>query len=130
MPQLRQPFSSWSKRMSAWMSAKMASSFSRGTGGVSDTGSPMNSCTRVAACSMSPPGPLAGPQRSVGEDLRVALHHFLDQVRAAHDAGALRDEVVLAHVEQVEVGRAAVELHAGLVRVLDEVVHGLRRAFL
>jgi len=52
MPQFRQPFSSWSKRMSAWMSAKIASSFSRGTGGVSDNGSPMNSCTRVPACSM------------------------------------------------------------------------------
>ena len=41
IPQFRQPFSSWSNRMSAWMSWKISSSCSRSTGASPTTGSPI-----------------------------------------------------------------------------------------
>src|SRR5581483_12175397 len=105
------------------MSLKISSSFAGGRTGCSETGSPMCSCTRVVtACVMS-----GSPRASVGEDLAVVLHHFLDEMRAADDALALRDQVLLLHVEEVVVGRAAVELDARFVGVLDEVVDRLRR---
>src|SRR5512138_2350842 len=121
MPQFRQPFSSWSKRRSDWMSAKISSSLARGSGAASPTGSPMCFWTRV---------PSAAWDISVGHHLAVFFHHLFDEVRPADHSLALGDEVFLLHVEEVEVRRAAVELDARLVRFLDEVVDRLGRAFL
>jgi hypothetical protein len=65
---------------------------------------------------------------SVREDLAVFFfRHLFDQVRAADDPFALGNQVVLGHVEQIEIRRAAVELGARFVRVLDEVIDGFRR---
>src|SRR5487761_2675935 len=102
------------------MSLKISSSLERATAGLSETGSPIRSCTRVDACVI-----VAPVGRSVRQDLAVFFHDLLDQVCAADDAFALRNEVVLGHVEQVEIRRAAVELRPRLVRVLDEVVDRL-----
>src|SRR5690349_13107380 len=120
MPQLRQPLSSWSYLRSDWRSLKISSSFERGTAGVSETGSPMCCWTRVDVAWVM--------GASVRHHLAVAFHHLLDEVGAPDDPLALGDEVVLRHVEEVEVGRAAVELRARLVGILDEVVDGLGRA--
>src|SRR5262249_26091095 len=133
MPQLRQPLSSWSKRRSSCRSWKIASSFARDTGGASLTGSPMKSWTRVVLPSAIPIEAVGSGQSAIGasplvaysmlpnahcllsirQHLAVAFHHFLDHVGTANDPRALRDEVVLGHVEQVEVRRAAIELNAG-----------------
>src|SRR5512135_915478 len=107
------------------MSLKISSSLGRVTAGLSETGSPIRSCTRVDAWLI-----VAPVRRSVRQDLAILFHDLLDQVRTADDAFALGNEVFLGHVEQVEVRRAAVELRARLVRILDEVVDRLRRALL
>src|SRR5487761_1956916 len=103
------------------MSWKISSSFARLTAGASATGSPMNCWTRVvAAFSIS----TLRVDRSVRQTLVFVLHDAFDEICAADDAAAFGNQVRLGHVEQIEVGRAAIELRAGLVGILDEIEHG------
>src|SRR3972149_660562 len=105
------------------MSWKISSSFAAGTAGRSDNGSPMCCWTRVVAAE-----DIGRARSSICQHLAVALHHLFDQMSAPHNAFAFGNEVILGHVEEIEIGRAAIELHPGAVRVLDEVVDRFRRS--
>src|SRR5690242_1100918 len=105
------------------MSSKMRSSSARSTAGFAETGSPTRCCTRVVVASL-----IASARPSIRHNLAVFFHDLFDQVRAADYPLAFGDQVVLGHVEKIEVGRAAVEPRARLVCVLDEVVDRLGRA--
>src|SRR3972149_1493155 len=106
------------------MSSNTSSSFSRGTTGTPDTGSPIAARSAgmlllLATC--EPP--------SVGQDARVIVfHHVFDNLGTADDTFAFRNELRLSHVEEIEVGGAAIELYASLVGVLDEIVDSLGRS--
>ena len=62
----------------------------------------------------------------VRQDAAVLFHDLLYEVGAANDAFTFGDQVILGHIEKVEIRRTAKELRTCLVGVLDKTVNGLR----
>src|ERR1700737_2356983 len=65
---------------------------------------------------------------SIGQHAVLVAHHPVDQIGGADHAGAFRNQLALAEVEEFEIAGAGIEFHTQLVRVLDEIIDRFLRA--
>src|ERR1700730_14524831 len=60
---------------------------------------------------------------SIAPHAILVAHHPIDQIGSSYDPGALRDQVRLIHVEQLEIAGACVKFGTEPVRVFDKIIH-------